>query len=107
MPKILAALALLCLLAAHAHAATVYVSQKGYRLDNGLKSDNPWTIMEEVVYHKDVAIVVMDKKAKQSKVEALLETFEKMNVPTIFTTRDDYDAFVERGVLIPTTLPKR
>jgi len=94
-------------LAAPAFGATVYVGQRYYELDNGLRTDNPWEVYEEIAYNKDVAIVVMRPDALQSRVNDIVETLEKMNIPMIFTKQKNYDEFVKRGALVPTTLPKK
>ena len=102
---ILSALALT--LAVPAFGATVYVGQRYYALDNGLRTDNPWDVYEEIVYNKDVAIIVMREDALQSRVNDIIETLEKMNIPMIFTKQKNYDEFVKRGILVPTALPKK
>jgi len=90
-----------------APAATVWVGQRYYVLDNGLQTDNPWDVYEEVAYNKDAAIVVMRKDALQSRVNDLLKTFEKMNIPVAFTKEEYYPDLVKRGILVPTRLPKK
>jgi hypothetical protein len=49
----------------------------------------------------------MREDALQSRVNDIIETLEKMNIPLIFTKQKNYDEFVKRGVLVPTKLPKK
>ncbi len=92
---------------APAPGATIWVGTRYYVLDNGVKTDNPWDVYEEVAYNKDAAIVVMRTEALQSRVNDLLETFEKMNIPVVFTKEKYYPDLVKRGILVPTKLPSR
>jgi len=95
------------LVTADAFGATIWVGNRYYVLDNGVQTDNPWDVYEEVAYNKDAAIVVMRAEALQSRVNDLLKTFEKMNIPVVFTKEKDYPDLIKRGILVPTKLPKK
>ncbi|WP_075356208.1 hypothetical protein, partial [Desulfovibrio sp. DV] len=83
---------------ARAPAAVIQVDVDSYRVNGGPPVTAAWEIAERLAVAKDVAIVVMDKKATKATVQSLMQILETLNVPTLFTKKGDYELLVKRGV---------
>ena len=86
-------------------AAVIQVDVNSYRVDDGPPVTAAWDIAERLAVAKDVAIVVMDKKATKATVQTLMQILETLNVPTLFTKKGDYEILLKRGVIKPAAAP--
>lgn len=84
----------------------ITVTGNTYSLDGGKPVTGPWEIAEQIAVSKDVAIVVMEKKANQTTIEIMLKLLESLHVPTVLTKKEDFKPLVDRGVLKPTRTPR-
>ena len=90
---------------AAAPAAVIQVDVDTYRVNGGPPVSAAWDIAERLSITKDVAIVVMDKKATKATVQTLMQILETLNVPTLFTKKGDYEILLKRGVIKPAAAP--
>ncbi|MHC1787906.1 hypothetical protein [Solidesulfovibrio sp.] len=88
-----------------APAAVIQVDVNTYRVNGGPPVTAAWEIAERLAVAKDVAIVVMDKKATKGTVQTLMQILETLNVPTLFTKKGDYEILLKRGVIKPAAAP--
>jgi len=86
---------------AAAPAAVIQVEVDAYRVNGGPPVAAAWDIAERLAVAKDVAIVVMDKKATKGTVQTLMQILESLNVPTLFTKKGDYEILLKRGFIQP------
>jgi hypothetical protein len=93
------------LLPATVPAAVIQVDVDTYRVNGGPPVTAAWEIAERLSVAKDVAIVVMDKKATKATVQSLMQILETLNVPTLFTKKGDYEILLKRGVIKPAPAP--
>ena len=101
-PALCACLLLAALLVpAAAPAAVIQVDVDTYRVNGGPPVSAAWDIAERIAVAKDVAIVVMDKKATKATVQTLMQILESLNVPTLFTKKGDYEILLKRGFIKP------
>lgn len=105
-PSLCACLLLAVLLApVPSPAAVIQVDVDTYRVNGGPSVTAAWEIAERLAVTKDVAIVVMDKKATKGTVQTLMQILETLNVPTLFTKKGDYEILLKRGVIKPAAAP--
>ncbi|MGE4538625.1 MAG: hypothetical protein AB7D37_16260 [Desulfovibrio sp.] len=105
VPTLLALLAALALCAATAMAGVITIRGNTYSLDGGRPVTGAWEVAEKIAVSKDVAIVVMEKKADPTTIQIMLQLLESLHVPTLLTKRADYKPLVDRGVIKPTQTP--
>lgn len=99
------ALACLACLAGPARAAVIEVGVDSYKVNGGPPETAAWDLAERLAMAKDVAIVVMNPKANKGTVQILMQNLETLKIPTLFTKKADYDAFLKRGFIKPSPAP--